>query len=175
MALNIRGVPDALTFALVVANNQRMADNISTNFHQDRTSVTGGDYRAPTATRVTISSAAATDLATSITMLTELKADLNTHFADTIAHDTAVSAAIATAAATDLTTAMALANAIKAAYNTHLSASNVHFTNDSTNTIAAATAIDQTTLNTMLTELKTDVNAHLLSAPVGTWLNVVSP
>ena len=40
-----------------------------------------------------------------------------------------------------------------------------HFTADATNTIAAANATDQTSLNTLLNELKTDINAHMASAP----------
>lgn len=175
MALKTRMMPDEVVYALVAANNQRLTDNISTSFHLDRSCAADGgrDYKNPTITRLSITSASATDLATSLTLTNELKSDLNLHFADTIAHNTAVSAAVTTAAATDLTTAVALANALKSAYGTHLSASNVHFTNDSTNTIAAANATDQTTLNTLLNEFKGDLNAHMLSAPVGVWIDLV--
>lgn len=175
MAINVRGMPDSLAFGIVAALNQLQTDALSTLAHQSRTEITGGDYRNPTITRVTISSATATDLATSLTLVNELKADLNVHFADTIAHNTAVSAAVTTAAGTDLTTAVALANALKAAYGTHRTAAGVHFTNDTTNTVAAADATDQTTLNTLVNELKTDFNAHFASAPNGTWINITPP
>ncbi len=178
MSLRTRTMPDEMTFALVAANNQMMTDNIASLFHMDRTAAvpaTPGDYRNPSTTRLSISSANASSLATSLTLVTELKLKVNTHFADTIAHDTAVSAAITTAAATDLATGITLGNAIKAAYNTHLSAASVHFTNDATNTISAADATDQTSLNTLLNEIKGDLNLHMASAPKGTWINLVAP
>jgi hypothetical protein len=175
MAINVRGMPDSVVFGVVAALNQLQTDAIGSSFHQSRTEITGGDHRNPTITRVTISSANATDLATSLTLVNELKTDLNVHFADAIAHNTAVSAAVTTAAATDLATAITLANALKAAYNTHLAAANVHFTNDGTNAIAAVNATDQTSLNTLLNEFKTDLNAHMASAPNGTWINITPP
>jgi len=177
MSLNVRNIPDAVAYALVAANNQRQTDAISTFFHQAQTEAVGGDYRNPNLTRSRITSAASSSEATAVALVNEIKADLNAHFADDIAHDTAVSAQITTADAVtgdSLVTALALANAIKAAYNTHLAAANVHFTNDGTNTIAAATATDQTSLNTMLNEMKTDINAHFASAPTGTWIKIVS-
>ena len=177
MSLNVRNLPDSVAYAAVAANNQRIADSISTFFHMSQTESVSADYRNPVLTRSRITSAASSSEATAVALANEIKSDLNQHFADDIAHDTAVSAQITTAEAVigdSLVTALALANAIKAAYNTHLAAASVHFTNDSTNTIAAATATDQTSLNTMLNEMKTDINAHFASAPAGTWLKVVS-
>jgi hypothetical protein len=49
----------------------------------------------------------------------------------------------------------------------------VHYTNDGTNTIAAATATDAATLQTMVNEIRTDLVAHMLSAPVGVYINLV--
>lgn len=177
MALKTRNIPDEILFALVTANNQRMTDNISTNFHLDRTAATPTsypDYRNPSTTRMSITSANSSSLGTALTLVAELKSKINLHFADTIAHNTAVSAAVTTAAATDLTTAQTLANALKAAWNTHLSAANVHFTNDGTNSVAAVDATNQGTLDTLLNELKTDFNAHVASAPVGIWIDLVN-
>ncbi len=177
MAIQVRGNPDDVAFAIAAALNQLQTDAIGSFFHQSRTEITStsNGHKNPTITRVTITSANATDLATSLTLLTELKADLNIHFADTIAHNTAVSPQVATASATDLATGITLANALKAQYGTHRTASNVHFTNDATNTVAAADATDQATLNTLINELKTDFNAHFASAPNGTWINIVAP
>lgn len=177
MALKTRNVPDEILFALVAANNQRMTDNISTNFHLDRTAATPTaypNYRDPSVTRMSIASANSSSLGTALTLVAELKLKINLHFADTIAHNTAVSSAVTTAAATDLATAQTLANALKAAWNTHLSAANVHFTNDATNTIAAVDATNQGTLDTLLNELKTDFNSHVASAPVGVWIDLVN-
>lgn len=177
MSLNARNIPDSVAYAAAAANNQRMVDSIASFFHQSQTESVGGDYRNPNLARLRITSAASSSEATAVALVNEIKAKLNIHFADDIAHDTAVSAAIATAdglVGDSLVTALALANAIKAAYNTHLAAASVHFTNDATNTIAAATATDQTSLNTMLNEMKTDINAHFASAPAGTWVKIVS-
>lgn len=176
MALKTRRLPDEVLYALVAANNQRITDNISTNFHLDRTAATPTtypDYNNPVVNRLAISSANSSSLPTALTLVAELKLKINQHFADSIAHNTAVSAAVTTPAATDLTTAQNLANALKAAWNTHLSAANVHFTNDGTNTTAAADASNQGTLDTLLNELKTDFNAHVASAPVGVWIDLV--
>jgi hypothetical protein len=174
MAIDVRKMPDVMLHALVVANNQALVDGISTFFHLDRTATTSSvDYLNQSVTRLTVSAATATDSTTAIVMVNSVKTALNTHFADTIAHNTAVSSAVATATATDTTTAITLANAIKTAYGTHLSASNVHYTNDSTNTVSAANATDATTLITLVNELKTDLNAHMASAPAGVYMNLV--
>jgi hypothetical protein len=109
---------------------------------------------------------------TVISFSNSLKKLVNRHFSDTRAHNSAVSAAIATADATDITTAITLDNAIKAAVNVHYTASNVHFTNDATNTIAAANATDSTTAIVLLTELRTDLGAHIISAPLGAMINL---
>lgn len=177
MSLQARNTPDEILYALVAAHNQGKVDSIASFFHLSQTETTNrGNYRNQSVTRLRIASAAATDLATSLTLVNEVKTVLNVHFADTDAHDTAVSAQIATAVATDLTTANTLANALKTAYNTggHINAASVHFTNDGTNTIAAAAATDQTTLNTLANELKGDINLHLASAPAGTLITLVT-
>ncbi len=178
MAYSVRGVPDAMLFALVTAWNQKQEASVSTNFHADITQVTSGDYRAPTVANdvpATSIGAAPTDSTTCIAFTNSLKKLINRHFADTRAHDTAVSAAVATADGTDSATMITLANAIKTAYGTHLSAASVHFNNDGTNTIAAANATDTTTAVTLLTELRTDVGAHMISAPTGRMINLTDP
>lgn len=175
MSVKPRKIPDEILFALVLANNQRMTDNISTNFHLDRTNTpptTGIDYKNPTVTRLSVTLAAATNAATQLTLANEIRRVVNIHFADLIAHDTTSSAAITIAVATDAASAITLANDIKSKYNTHLSASGRHFTNDSTNTIAAADATDATTLQVLVNELRTDVAAHMLSAPVGLYVDL---
>lgn len=173
--MKVRKVPDALVFGLVAAYNQQRLDAISTSAHLERSAVdsTDGDYMNPTVTRLSVSSANATNEDTLVTLANELKADINLHFADANAHNTAVSSAVATAAATNTATAVTLLNALKSAYGTHLSASNVHYTNDSTNTVSAANATDEATAITLANELKTDVNAHMASAPAGVYLDVV--
>jgi hydroxymethylpyrimidine pyrophosphatase-like HAD family hydrolase len=109
----------------------------------------------------------ATDLATSITLANQLKAQANIHLASTGLsglHLVASAETIAAADATDQATAITLANEIKADYNTHLTESGIHLVNDSTNTVAAADASDLATLQTLLNEIKTDYNAHILGS-----------
>lgn len=174
MAINVRKTPDVVLHALVVANNQRLVDGIASFFHLDQTARTSGaDYLNQSVTRLTVTSATATDSTTAIVMVNDVKSVLNEHFADTIAHNTAVTTAVSTATATDTTTAITLANAIKTAYGTHRTESSVHYTNDSTNTVSAANATDATTLITLVNELKTDLNAHMASAPAGMYMNLI--
>jgi hypothetical protein len=118
-----------------------------------------------------ISSANASDLATSLALVNELSAKFTLH---TRADNAGVGMAhpvqdttnvIASPKAVDLATAITLANEIKGDYTAHLSQATVHANNDATNTIASANASDQTSLNTLLNELKTDFNAHMASAP----------
>lgn len=176
MSYSIRYLPEEICFALVAAHNQLQTDAIGSSFHRDRTCSSGRtDYRTFAPTRVTISATNASDLATSLVLVNQIKSVVNTHFADAAAHSTGtLSAAVTTADATDLATAQTLANALKAAYNTHRTASNVHFNNDSTNVVTSADASDQSTLNTLVNEMKTDINAHMLSAPNGVFIQLVS-
>lgn len=174
MAFKTRKIPDELLFALVAANNQRMIDGISTNFHSDRTAATptvGIDYRNPTVTRLSVTLAAATDAATQLTLSNELRRVCNVHFADLIAHDTTSSAAITIAVATTAGTAITLVNDIKAKLNVHYTASGRHFNNDGTNTITNADATDAATLQVLENEIRTKVAAHMLSAPVGVYID----
>ena len=52
--------------------------------------------------------------------------------------------------------------ALKAAYRAHRVDTGAHVAADSTNTISAATATDLASTQTLLNELKTDINAHLV-------------
>ncbi len=175
MAYKTRKTPDAAVFALVAAWNAKQEASVASFFHADITQITSGNYAAPTIANETPAlsvGAAPTDLTTIISFTQGMKGLLNRHFADTRAHNSAVSAAITTADATDLTTALALMIAEKAAVNTHYTASNVHFTNDGTNTIAAADATDTTTAIVLLTEMRTDIGAHVISAPLGAMIQL---
>lgn len=178
----VRKVPDAVLFALVAERNQAKLDDVvrtNTLFHLDQTNdpaaALSADYQNPTVTRLKITAANATNLATSLTLIAELRGKLNTHYADTIAHDTAVSAASTSVAATNTATVVTEVNILKGELNAHFTAASVHFNNDSTNTITSATATDQTTADTMLNEIKTAVNAHMKAAPGGAFINLVNP
>jgi len=177
MAYTVRKTELPMAHALVAAHNLAQEAAVASYYHADTTQVSSGHYTAPVVTADTINSANATNLATSITLANDCKHTINRHFADTLAHDSAVSAQITTAdALTTLAQVEALAIAIKAAYNTHLSETDVHFTNDSTNTISAADpSSSQTNTDTLLNEIKGDFNAHVISAPAGAMIRLVAP
>ncbi len=114
-----------------------------------------------------LSAAASTNLATSVAAVNEMLSWYAFHMADTLAHKTTgVALASYTPVSTSLSgaeqlaAAILLANDIKAKYNTHRASTTYHYTADGTNVIAAADATDQTSLNTLLVELKADLNLH---------------
>lgn len=173
MAFLTRKLSDTIAFALVAANNKRQVDAVASLFHADITQKTTGDWQSPVVTSDLVTSADGSSEATNITLANEMKAVLNRHFADDYAHNTAVSAQVTTADASDEATSVTLANALKAAYNTHRTASNVHFTNDSTNAVAASDATNTATVSTLLNEMKGDLNAHIISAPAGAMIRLI--
>lgn len=159
--------------AAVVDQLNRLRDiSVGSNFHASKTALPpSGD--PPVATVLSITAAAPTTLATRVALANDVKRVLNEHFKDDLAHDSDVSDQIATAAATDEATAITLANACKDAYEAHRTESNVHFNNDATNTIAAADASDTGSLDTLLAELKTDINAHIAAALAGDSIKLI--
>lgn len=64
----------------------------------------------------------------------------------------------------DLEGAIDLANDLKTKYNLHRVSGTRHGTNDTVNVISASDAYDFSTLVTLVTELLTDINAHLTDA-----------
>lgn len=123
---------------------------VAIGFHNDRS-------------EVIVTSADATDLATSLTLTNELLGVYAFHMADTLAHKVAGVALASYAQVTVLADAITRANDIKAKYNTHRASTTYHYTADSTNTITSADATIQSELNTLLNELKLDINAHMAS------------
>jgi hypothetical protein len=175
MAYRVRNTSETIGAALVAANNLRQTESVASFFHADTTQKTTGHFSSPVVTDDLVTAANSSSEATGVALANDIKGVVNRHFADDLAHNTAVSAVVTTADAIvgdSLVTALALANAIKAALNVHYTAANVHFTNDATNTIAAANATDQASLNTLLNEIKTDLNAHIVSAPLGAMIRL---
>lgn len=175
MSTEVRKGSDAVETALVAAHNARQLAAVSTNFHADVTQTVAG-------ATLSVTAANASDLATSLVLVANIKGVYNHHVRDGVvpgnggcgAHK-APGAAVTTADATDLATGITLANAIKTAYGVHIASTALHYTADATNTIAAANASDQGTLNTLLNELKTDLNAHIASGPAGSMIKLVDP
>jgi hypothetical protein len=164
MAIKIRKAQLASEPAVVAAINALIDARLTTQVHRDKTSTPAGDSLNPSSATLQVTAANASNLATSLTLVTNLKGVLAVHCADTSAHlvaDTTNDAFDGYAAASDLATAIALANAIKVDYTAHIANTSVHLNADSTNTVAASAATDQSSLNTLLNELKTDINAHI--------------
>lgn len=122
---------------------------------------------------VTITSADASDLATSLTLVNEILAVYTFHMADTLAHKTTGVALASTTPATSLATAITRANDIKSKYNTHRASTTYHYVADSTNATSSPDATDQSSLNTLLNELKADINAHMASGPTAKSIRLV--
>jgi len=102
-----------------------------------------------------------------VTQLNKLRADL---FPSTKVFHADASTAVSVALAADLPTVIARANALKAAYVAHIASAvsattgqGVHIAADATNTISSPDATDQTSANTLLNELKADLNLHRAS------------
>lgn len=105
----------------------------------------------------------ATTLLTSIALCKALLVSYAAHRADTLHHqaaDATNTVASGVADVEDLATCITAANEIKAAYNAHRGQSGVHWTNDSGHAVTSADATDQSSLNTLLNEIKSDLNAH---------------
>lgn len=151
MALILRKTDPMATTIATVINGALKRGGAGSSFHIDKC-------------ERTVQSANASDLATSLVLVNELKALYEFHLDDDLAHKVK-DPAPALVLATDLATAQTLANAIKTDYETHRASTTYHYTADATNTIAAANASDQGTLNTLLNELKTDIGAHLIAGP----------
>lgn len=125
------------------------------------------------ATASAITTADATDLATSLALANAIKGIYEDHLGDDAKHKLKDPKPTLTAAST-LATAITLANAIKADYNTHRASTTYHYNADGTNAVSSADATDQSSLNTLLNEIKTDLNAHIASGPSGSLARLVS-
>jgi hypothetical protein len=115
-----------------------------------------------------IRSANSSTLATSITLANELRASIVAHLASTGhqgVHMAASATGIAAPIASNLATGITLAAELKADFNTHLTEAGVHLKNDATNAVTAPHAIAlQAELDTLLNDIKTQMNAHRLGS-----------
>ena len=118
----------------------------------------------------TVTAPVASDLATSITLAKALVVAYAEHIADDLAHltpDTANELPYPVEdilPITDLTAVMVVANGIKELLNLHFTQAGVHANDDVARTITSPDATDQGSANTLLNELRTDLNAHMADA-----------
>lgn len=183
MPLSVRKLPDDITYALASQYNALLGDLAvaRSKFHRGVTSVTpstAADYKAPTAPEYVMASADASSLATSIALVNEEYLVYTAHIADACAHKVADATNTVNSAlypATDLASVIALANALTTAYEAHRASTTFHYTADSTNTITSSAASNQGTANTLITEQKGDINAHIRGSTTAQALNLIDP
>jgi len=169
MSLAVKGADAPIAFALVKNYNllRRSPTVLGAAYHSDQLETTTGDYKNPVATPLTITAPVASDLATSLVLVTQIAFVYERHRVCSGHKASDTTNAVTSPAATNLATAQTLANEIKADYNAHAASAAAHFTADGANLITSANASDQATLNTLLNEMRTDINAHMASAPAG--------
>ncbi len=177
MTLRIRkGDFQAAFEAIATEMNRTRELAVSTNVHYSTSLLPSG------AALGTSPPAAATTLETSRLLANWLRAVCNQHFADRSAHGTVFTAAVALgevsaslADVDELAAIVALANQIKLRFTTggHINTANVHANADAANAIAAANATDQTSVNTLLNEMRTDIPAHIVLALAGNHIEFV--
>lgn len=170
---------EAIARASVVQHNNFVQNKADTDgyFHRSRSSVPSGDYRNPSSSALSVSAASATDLATSIALTNDIFHVLKAHCLDDVAHlvaDTAVFSVLdGYSNATDLTSVQVVLNACKAQYNLHIVKTTCHLHADSSNSVSASNATDQSSANTLANQFKTNLNAHSGSAPAVGFIKVL--
>lgn len=193
MAIQIRNTDPAIALMATVVNDSKAALVAQLRLAQADVATIAADPEvavSPTfvalgahndRSEVLITAADATTLETSVTLVNQLLGVYAFHMADTLAHKVVGVALASYVPVSDslsdgdkLTAAIALANDIKSKYNTHRASTTYHYTADSTNVTSAADATDQGSLNTLLTELKADINAHLVQGYAGKSVRLVS-
>lgn len=126
-----------------------------------------------------VASANATNLATAVTLVNEIRAVYEFHRGDTLALKAADGVAIAQAAANPnagdggLAQAILLANDIKAKYNVHIASAVFHYNADAANAVATANATVLADLLTLLNAIKAAFNLHMASAPTSKSIRVL--
>lgn len=111
----------------------------------------------------TVSVANATDLASSLALTKALLTVYAQHRTDTLHHqaaDATNTVASGVADVVDLSSAITAANQLKAAFNAHRAQAGVHWTDDAGHAVTSPDATGQPSLNTLLNEMKGDVNGH---------------
>lgn len=156
MAIRSRKTLEAIGYALVKAFNTSRKRGV-------RSPVTNAD---------------ATDAATAVTLVNEIKGLINalavSHYDPTSASGdqgdfrdpAATTLSVLSANATDAATLLTLTNEIKVVYSRHIADAVAHDLADATNVVTNADATNTATAVTLLNEIKGDHNTHLTEAGV---------
>lgn len=180
MSIQVRKGTGEVLPAMVSSFNAMRAGVAASDskFHKGVTSTTSGDFTAKTSSPLLVTAANATNLATSITLVNNIKKVYNLHCADALSHKEADTANDVTTAdaATTLAQVETLAIALKAAYNLHIADTTYHYTADTSNAVSSADpSNNQTDTDTLLNEMKGDLNAHIVGAVAGDCLELIEP
>lgn len=177
MAIQCRNDVSELVLALVAAHNAMQSvvqtdgyNQNTTPYHQDLTQTNAIpilDAKNVVLTTVTVAAAAATNLATTLTLANQVLAVLgNMHMPDGQVHvkaDTVNNPILnGYTPASTLATAEVLLNALSVLFVAHLTASGVHVHNDGTSYSGLSTpATDLTSSQNLANSLKAAVNTHM--------------
>lgn len=183
MAISVRKEIDSVVWALVDAfNSLQDAGWVADGYHRDLSQLTSGDPNDPasiTLTTLSVDAAAATTLATTITLANNIHGVLHTHFLDAQAHlkadtvndgyqdgysvyvDGYSTSMAASVGAADLVAVCNELNVSKIAFNAHLTQSGVHVNNDTGNSVATTNATDLSSAEALANALAAAINLHI--------------
>jgi hypothetical protein len=175
MATQVRHIVRLMAEAVLAAFNQRRLDMLMVR--------AGKIYHADAAPAAAVSTANATDLTTSIALISALQVSYTTHIASACDATTGQGAHLATdatnvlvaAVPTDLASCETAVNELKAQFNAHLALTSSHPVADATNTVSTADASNLSTTEALANALKTKFNAHIAAAMTAPALAVISP
>ncbi|MRG98217.1 hypothetical protein [Polyangium spumosum] len=130
-----------------------------------------------------VSTANASDLATSIALITALQAAYTAHIASACSSTSGVGAHMAADATnvltaptpTDLASCITAVNELKAEYNLHRVVTSCHPVADSTNAVSTADATDLASVIALANDVKAKLNAHFAAAFTSEAIELVSP
>lgn len=174
MALSIRNLPLLIVAAVITHVNKVRLDLLKLR--------AGLIYHADVIPAAAVATANATDLTTSIALITALQVAYTAHIASACDPLTGIGAHIAAdatnvlaaAVPTDLTTSETAANELKAQYNLHRVVTADHAVADATNAVSTTAAVDLATTVALANAVKVALNAHCAAAFNGQALVLVS-
>ena len=162
---------NTVTDTSVISDSYALLNELKTDYNAHRVLTAGSVHSGADSVNV-VDVANATTKATAIALANQLRSAMLANFANVTSHHIgADSVNIAVIEAVDALTSeatwseiAALTDALRTAYEAHRQATTgIHGAADSTNTVsAAAVGAVQTSANSLLNELKTDFNAHII-------------
>jgi len=163
--------------ATVLRNTDPMAPVIATAVNDIKAQIGHGSSFHLDASEVTVTAANATDGPTAITLANNILAVFKFHASDLLAHkanDATVDADLAALSpCTDNTTCIALVLAMCTAFTAHLDSTTANYADDSTNDLSSSTVTTIGQAETVATDMKAKLNAHMASAPAAKSIRLI--